>query len=104
MTVLFVATGILGIVISNTATVLILVPVALAVAAETGYSVQPILMLLAVASSAALLTPVQTPANMMIMAPAGYRFGDYWRLGLPIMGVWLLICLVVIPRVWSFTP
>jgi di/tricarboxylate transporter len=104
MAVLFVVTGILGIVISNTATVLIVLPVGLAVAAETGYSVQPILMLLAVAASAAMLTPVQTPGNMMVMAPAGYRFGDYWRLGLPIMAAWLAICLVVIPFVWPFSP
>ena len=104
MVVLFLVTGVLGVVISNTATVLIVLPVALAVAADTGYSVRPILMLLAVAASAAMLTPVQTPGNMMVMAPAGYRFGDYWRLGLPIMAAWLAICLVVIPIVWPFTP
>ncbi len=104
MAVLFVATGLLGIVISNTATVLIVLPVGLAVAADTGYSVRPILMLLAVAASAAMLTPVQTPANMMVMAPAGYRFGDYCKLGLPIMAAWLVISLVVIPIVWPFTP
>jgi di/tricarboxylate transporter len=102
MLALFVVTSVLGLVVSNTATVLIVVPVALAAAAETGISVRPVLMLVAVAGSAALLTPVQTPGNMMVMAPAGYRFGDYARLGLPLLAAWLIIALVVIPVVWPF--
>ena len=100
MAAIYVVTSVLGLVLSNTATVLIVLPVALATAAEGGVSVQPMLMLLAVAASAALLTPVQTPGNMMIMAPGGYAFGDYWRLGLPILLLWLAIALVVIPVVW----
>lgn len=104
MVALFVLTSVLGLVISNTATVLIVLPVALAAAAETGVSVRPILMLVAVAGSAALLTPVQTPGNMMIMAPAGYRFGDYWRLGLPLLLLWLVVAVVVIPIAWPFRP
>ena len=72
----------------------------LSAAAEGGVAVQPMLMLLAVAASAALLTPVQTPGNMMIMGPAGYRFGDYWKLGLPLLVLWLAVCLAVDPAVW----
>jgi di/tricarboxylate transporter len=104
MLALFVVSTILGLVISNTATVLIVLPIALAAAAETGISVRPILMLVAVAGSAALLTPIQTPGNMMVMAPAGYRFSDYCRLGLPLLAAWLLIALVVIPLAWPFSP
>ncbi len=100
MAAVFVVTAVLGLVLSNTATVLIVLPIALATASEGGVAVQPMLMLLAVAASAALLTPVQTPGNMMIMAPGGYAFGDYWRLGLPILLLWLAIALVVIPVVW----
>jgi di/tricarboxylate transporter len=103
MVVLFVLIAVLGLVISNTATVLVSLPIAAAAAAESGVSPQPLLMLTAVAASAALLTPVQTPANLMIMAPGGYRFGDYWRLGLPIIVFWLAVCLVVIPLVWPFS-
>ncbi len=102
MVVLFVLIAVLGLVISNTATVLIALPITVAAAGEYGISAQPLLMLTAVAASAALLTPVQTPANLMIMAPGGYRFGDYWRLGLPIIVWWLIVCLVVIPLVWPF--
>jgi di/tricarboxylate transporter len=99
---LFGLTALLGQVVSNTATVLIVAPIAVAAAQGTGTSVQPVLMLVAVAGAAALLTPISTPANMMIMSPAGYRFGDYWKLGLPIMAWWLLTALIVIPLVWSF--
>ncbi len=102
MLALFLLTGVLGQVISTTATVLIIVPIALAVALETHTSIQPILMLVAVAGAASFLTPIATPANMMIMGPGGYRFADYWRLGLPVMVWWLVVSLVVIPFVWPF--
>lgn len=99
---LFVLTGTLGQVVSNTATVLIVAPIAVSAATATGTSVRPVLMLIAVAGAAALLTPIATPANMMIMNPAGYRFGDYWKLGLPVMVWWLVVSLGVIPLVWPF--
>lgn len=102
LTALFLLTAIIGQVISNTATVLIVAPIAVSAAAETNVSLQPVLMLIAVAGAAALLTPISTPANMMVMGPAGYRFGDYWRLGLPLLVVWLGVALAVIPLVWSF--
>ena len=99
---LFVLTAILGQVISNTATVLIVTPIAVSAAAATHTSVLPVLMTIAVAGAAALLTPIATPANMMVMNPAEYRFGDYWKLGLPVMLWWLVTALVVIPLVWRF--
>jgi di/tricarboxylate transporter len=96
----FALTALLGQFISNTATVLIVLPVALAAAAESGVSPLPVLMVLAIAGAASFLTPVATPANMMVMAPGGYRFGDYWRLGLPLLLAWLVVALVVVPLVW----
>lgn len=99
---LFVLTAVLGQVVSNTATVLIVTPIAVSAAHATQTSVLPVLMLIAVAGAASLLTPIATPANMMVMNPGGYRFGDYWKLGLPILLWWLLVCLVVIPLVWRF--
>jgi di/tricarboxylate transporter len=99
---LFVMTATLGQFISNTATVLILLPVAVAAATEFGVSVQPVLMTLAIAGACSFLTPVATPANMMVMGPGGYRFNDYWRLGLPTLAWWLVVTLVVVPLVWHF--
>ncbi|HVD24122.1 MAG TPA: SLC13 family permease [Lapillicoccus sp.] len=97
---MFVLTAVLGQIVSNTATVLIVTPIAVSAALATHTSVQPVLMLIAVAGSAALLTPIATPANLMVMTPGGYRFGDYRKLGLPVMAWWLLVSLVVIPLVW----
>jgi di/tricarboxylate transporter len=97
---LFGLTAALGQVVSNTATVLVVVPIALAAAEATGTAAEPVLMVVAVAGCAALLTPISTPGNMMIMSPGGYRFADYWRLGLPIMLWWFVVSLTVIPVVW----
>ncbi|HEY3560146.1 MAG TPA: SLC13 family permease [Kribbella sp.] len=102
MLALFVLTAALGQMVSNTATVLIVAPIAAAAAQGTGTSVKPVLMLIAVAGAASLLTPISTPANMMIMSPAGYRFGDYWKLGIVVMGWWLLTTLLIVPLVWPF--
>ena len=98
--VLFVLTAVLGQCISNVATVLIVIPIALSTAEATGLSVQPVLMTVAVAGAAALLTPIATPANLIVMNPGGYRFGDYWRLGGVVMVTWLVLALVLIPVFW----
>lgn len=97
---LFALTAALGQVVSNTATVLVVAPIAVAAAVETQVAVQPVLMTVAVAGAASLLTPLATPANTMIMAPGGYAFGDYWRLGLPLLVVWLAVALLIIPIAW----
>ncbi|QIG38656.1 SLC13/DASS family transporter [Microbacterium sp. 4R-513] len=100
--VLCVLTLVLGQLISNSATVLILAPIAVSVAATMGVSVQPFLMALAVVAAAAFLTPVATPANLMVMEPAGYRFGDYWKLGLPLGIFFLLMGVFYVPLIWPF--
>jgi len=98
---LFALTATLGQMVSNTATVLIVTPIAVAAAQGTATSVKPVLMVVAVAGAASLLTPISTPGNMM-MSPAGYRFGDYWRLGIIVMAWWLLMALLIVPLVWRF--
>ena len=57
---------------------------------------------LLVASAAAFLTPIATPANMMIMGPAGYRFGDYWKLGLVMVALFFVVSVGFVPLVWQF--
>ncbi len=99
---LFLITAVLGQVISNTATALILIPIALSIAKETAISPLPLLMCVNVASAAALLTPVATPANMMVMRPGGYRFGDYVRFGLPVMLLYLVVAVFVVPLWWHW--
>jgi di/tricarboxylate transporter len=99
---LFVVIAVLGQLISNTATALIVIPVAIAAAAELDVSVRPVLMFVTVVSSAALLTPVATPANLMVMGPGGYRFGDYAKLGLPLLALYFAVGVGLVPVFWPF--
>ena len=48
-----------------------------------------------------MLTPVATPVNLMLMRPAGYRFGDYWKLGLPLLGLYFVVAVFLVPAIWS---
>lgn len=100
---LFFIAATVGQLISNTAIALILIPIALSISGELGVSPLPLLMCVNVASAAALLTPVATPANMMVMGPGGYQFGDYAKLGLPLMLLYLLVAVFLVPFWWPFS-
>ena len=97
-----VLTLILGQVISNVATVLVMAPVAVSFAQTLDVSVMPFMMALTVVGAAAFLTPIATPANLMVMQPGGYRFGDYWRLGLPLALIFLAAGVFYVPLIWPF--
>ncbi len=99
---LFLLTVTFGQLISNTATALVVIPIAVSAAAQLDISARPVLMCVCIASAAAFLTPVATPANMMVMDPAGYRFGDYWKLGLPMIGLFFVIAVGLVPVIWNF--
>ena len=99
---LFVMTVVFGQLISNTATVLVMIPVGISAAAQLDISARPVLMSLCVGAAVAFLTPVATPANLMVMGPAGYRFGDYWKLGLPLAILFGLISVLLVPVFWPF--
>jgi di/tricarboxylate transporter len=99
---IFLLTAAFGQLISNTATALIVIPIATSAAAELGVSARPVLMCVAVAAVAAYLTPVATPVNLMVMEPGGYRFGDYWKLGLPLLGLSLVVAVFLVPVFWRF--
>ena len=92
----------LGQLISNTATVLIVAPIAGVVATDLGVSPLPFMMALSVAGAASFLTPVATPANTMVLEPGAYRFGDYWKLGLPLLLLFLVVAVLYVPLVWPF--
>jgi di/tricarboxylate transporter len=99
---LFLFSAILGQVISNTATSLIVIPISVVAAVEMGISIQPVLMSVCVACAGAFLTPVATPTNLMVMEPGAYKFGDYWKLGLPMLIWFFLIAVFYVPIIWSF--
>jgi di/tricarboxylate transporter len=101
LTLLIVVTMTLSDVMNNTATAVIAAPVAVEIAERLGVNSDPFLMAVAVAASCAFLTPIGHKNNTLIMGPGGYRFGDYWRMGLPLE---ILIILVAVPAILVFWP
>lgn len=99
---IFVLTAVFGQLISNMATALIVIPIAVTAANELGVSARPVLMTLTIAAAAAFLTPVATPANLMVMGPGGYEFRDYWKLGLPILMLFGVVAVFLVPFFWPF--
>ena len=99
---LFLLTATLGQLISNMATALIVIPIAVSAAVELHVSPVPVLMSVTVAAAASFLTPVATPVNMMVMGPAGYRFGDYWKLGILFMALFFAVAVFLVPVFWAF--
>ncbi len=88
-------------VINNAATALIMAPIAVEIAMSIGVSIDPFLMSVAVGASCAFLTPIGHQCNALILGPGGYRFSDYWRMGLPLE---LLIVIIGTPLILYFWP
>jgi di/tricarboxylate transporter len=99
---LFILTAVLGQLISNTATALIIIPIAVAAALELGISPQPVMMSVCIAAAASFLTPVATPVNLMIMGPGGYKFSDYWKIGIVCMAWFFVVAVFFVPLIWRF--
>ncbi len=88
-------------IMNNAATAVVMAPLSVAVAHNLGVHVDPFLMAVAIGASCAFLTPIGHQNNLLVMGPGGYRFGDYWRMGLPLE---LLILLVSLPLLMFFWP
>jgi di/tricarboxylate transporter len=99
---LFALTATLGQLISNTATALIIIPIAVSAANGMGISPRPVLMSVAVAAAGAFLTPVATAVNLMVKGPGGYDFGDYAKLGLPLLLWFFVVATFLVPLFWRF--
>lgn len=97
---IFIVTVILGQMISNTATALIMIPICISVATEMDVSPVTLLLSLNVAAAAALLTPIATPANLMVMEPGGYTFGDYFKFGMAVLVAYALVAIGLVPLLW----
>jgi di/tricarboxylate transporter len=97
---LMVVTMTLSDVLNNVATALIAAPIAVDIAVNLGVSPDPFLMAVAVAASCAFLTPIGHKNNTIILGPGGYRFGDYWRMGLPLEILVVVVALPMILLVW----
>jgi di/tricarboxylate transporter len=86
----------------NPAVAVLLAPIALSTSADLGISPYPLMMTVAVSASAAFLSPVGHSANILVMGPGGYRFSDYFKVGLPLTILTMVIVLIVVPLVWAF--
>jgi di/tricarboxylate transporter len=86
----------------NPAVAVLLAPIALSTAADLGISPYPLMMTVAVSASAAFLSPVGHSANILVMGPGGYKFSDYFKVGLPLTILTMVIVLIVVPLVWTF--
>jgi di/tricarboxylate transporter len=86
---------------NNAATAIVMAPLGLAIAAQLGVDADPFLMAVAIAASSAFLTPIGHQNNVLIMGAGGYRFGDYWRMGLPLQVLILVTSVPMIIWVWG---
>ncbi|EPG5004126.1 SLC13 family permease [Klebsiella oxytoca] len=89
---------------SNTATVALLVPVSLSIAAGMGADPRAVLMATVIGSSCAYATPIGMPANMMVLSAGGYKFVDYAKSGIPLIIVSTIVSLILLPILFPFHP
>lgn len=102
LAVVFAVTALLGMFISNTATAVLMAPVALAIAKELQASPYPFAMTVALAASAAFVTPVSSPVNTLVVGPGGYSFMDFVRVGLPLVALVLVATVALVPLLLPF--
>jgi di/tricarboxylate transporter len=98
----YIVTNILTQFMSNAASTVLIAPIAINAAQQIGSEPHALLMAVAVAASAGFLTPVAHQSNVLVMGPGGYRFGDYFKVGLPLDLVVFAVAMVVLPLVWSW--
>ncbi|WP_246269799.1 SLC13 family permease [Methanofollis tationis] len=101
LVILLVATMFLSDFINNAATAVLMAPIGVSLASGLGVSTDPFLMAVAVGASCAFLTPIGHQSNTLVMGPGGLRFGDYWRLGLPLEMIIVLVAVPLILYVWA---
>ena len=94
---LFVITAMLGLFISNTATAVLMAPVALAIAKDMHASPYPFAMIVALAASTAFMTPISSPVNTLVVGPGNYKFGDFVKIGVPLSLAVMVVCVFLVP-------
>ncbi|MDR7018644.1 SLC13 family permease [Aeromonas salmonicida] len=97
---LFVLCALIGLFISNTATAVLMAPIALGTAQQMGVSPYPFAMTIAIAASAAFMTPVSSPVNTLVLGPGNYKFMDFVRIGVPFTLLVMVVSVIAIP--WFF--
>jgi len=100
MTVVLITTMLLSSVMNNAATAAVLCPIAIGIAASLGVNADSLLMAVAIGASCAFLTPIGRQSNTLILGPGGFRFGDYWKLGLPLTVLVVIVSIPMLLIVW----
>ncbi|HGF9264765.1 TPA: SLC13 family permease [Klebsiella pneumoniae] len=99
---LFVMCAAIGLFISNTATAVLMAPIALAAAKSMGVSPYPFAMVVSMAASAAFMTPVSSPVNTLVLGPGKYSFSDFVKIGVPFTILVMVVCVLLIPVLFPF--
>ncbi len=99
---LFVLCAVVGLFISNTATAILMAPIAITMAQQLGLSPVPFAMTVAIASSAAFMTPISSPVNTMVLGPGNYQFSDFVKIGVPFTILVMLVTVFVVPLLFPF--
>ncbi|MFT8210781.1 MAG: SLC13 family permease [Symbiopectobacterium sp.] len=99
---LFVLCATIGLFISNTATAVLMAPIAIAAAKQMGVSPYPFALIVAIAASAAFITPVSSPVNTLVLGPGGYRFGDFVKVGVPFTVLVMIVSVIMVPWLYGF--
>jgi len=100
LALLMVATMLLSDVMNNAATAVVMAPIGISIAQGLGVNADPFLMAVAVGASSTFLTPIGHQSNLLVMGPGGYRFSDYWRMGLPLDILIVAVAVPLIVMVW----
>lgn len=98
----FLASVIITQFISNTSTALVMTPIALASAGDMNVSAMPMIMGVAMGASASFLTPFANGVSLMVYGPGGYKFGDFWRMGLLVLAWTAIVTIALTPLIWRF--
>jgi len=99
---LFMMCAAIGLFISNTATAVLMAPIALAAAKSMGVSPYPFAMIVALAASAAFMTPVSSPVNTLVLGPGNYKFSDFVKMGVPFTVIVMVVSVVMVPMLFPF--
>lgn len=104
LTVLYFATMLFTELITNNAAAVLIFPIALATSERLGVSFTPFAICIMMAASASFSTPIGYQTNLMVYGPGGYRFGDYFRVGIPLNLLMWVITVLIAPTIWPFQP
>ena len=102
LTFIFLLCSTVGLFISNTATAILIAPIAIDLAVKFNYSPYPFAMTVAIATSASFITPVSSPVKTMVVAPGGYSFSDFVKVGVPLTFLVMVVDIALVPIFFPF--